>query len=699
MAEKIININDYRAASRHKYAKKPDISRVDYMRKLREEAKENSFMQQMVNLFKTQTKALGKAKIGKQTVAQRANGFVHGAQMTTAALAKDLGFDKMFRKLQHKSKPALARGKQMMNNVRKNLTLDAKAANLDKAPGEIQKFNKGFAHGFAAFLKDPKASIRQASGHVQHAFAQVGQKIKNTPSFLVAAPAAYHKMLDKFDERKINMAMNSMTHSQARLDARRQNNIELGKVNKQGLSLEPNPKGGFYFVAHKDTKIPTGRSDGRGQQYMHLAKGQHTATIVPQGRKAMQALAHYSHGDKAITLGADSNSTIVLGKHLKNPDILNSKTAGNLSMRSSYLKLDKDAELGLGVDLDHSRAEVNGKTTGLHMKHSNGKFNGPVKDSDFENCYNVVNNGSMDSVNATASAIHNNTHMKDATIARSVVNTSAKNDFQQVDVQDAQLDNTTAVGNYLSKDPNKRTFIKHGHYIDSQVRASNLDIGTNSTVHNSSISGSYARNQDPLTSSLTMDGSNVENSTMALKHGQRQMYNGADLSSVLATGNQSLLNSSLRGSKKFPVFLRNAQLKNVLSNTQLTPIALTETTFDGKGKQLTDRNIPKMIQAQAHGAAYNLMRKITGYTTTGKPLSTIQTKRGKMAPIDQINTVSNNIVSPKEGFMLKALHLKDFVTQRALKGLKVEHEGRSKVPVQNQRQGSHRQVEAVGPEL
>ena len=203
MAEKIININDYRAASRHKYAKKPDVSRVDYMRKLREEAKENSFMQQMVNLFKTQTKALGKAKIGKQTVAQRANGFVHGAQMTTAALAKDLGFDKMFRKLQHKSKPALARGKQMMNNVRKNLTLDAKAANLDKAPGEIQKFNKGFAHGFAAFLKDPKASIRQASGHVQHAFAQVGQKIKNAPSFLVAAPAAYHKALDKFDERKI----------------------------------------------------------------------------------------------------------------------------------------------------------------------------------------------------------------------------------------------------------------------------------------------------------------------------------------------------------------------------------------------------------------------------------------------------------------------------------------------------------------
>lgn len=709
-----INASDYRAKDRHKTVELPQITRVEYMRKLNEEAKRNSFIHQIMRAIQKETKSLGRdaqnignRKIGKQTVKERAQGFAKSARMTTLSLAKTLGLDKAMRRFKPQSKRVLAQTKRAVKPVAKNLELDARATGLDKAvanaPGEAQKVNKGFAYGFAKFLQNPGKSVMQATSHVQHAFKLAAHSVAVLPKTLQQGPDKFHKALDKIDEAKINMAMNSMTRSKTRLNARRENNMELGKVNKQGLSLEEAPQGGFYFVAHKDTKIPTGQTNGRGQVYMHMKKGQHTATIVPQGRKSMQALARYSHGDRNITMNADSNSRIILGKNLKNPDILNAKTAGNLTLRNSVLNLDKNADLGKNVILQNSQVKANDKLQDLHMNNSHADFQGSVKDSSFDNCYNIQNSGTMNGVTGRASSIVNRTNMKDALIERSSVETNAKNDFQQATVRDAQLNGTTVVGDYTSKDPNKRTIIQHGHYEDSQVRASNLDIGTNSYVRGSSIAGSYAKNQSPLTSRIMMNGSNVQSSTLSAKNGQQQQYSGADLQHVLAVGNQKVVNSSINASKDNPTFLRNADLNSVLSSTRSTPVAFAEVRLDGKGKQISDNNIPKMLQLVKHGAAYNLMRRITGYVTNGKPLSTINTKRGKMVPADQINTVSSNLASPVEGAIMRMLHIKDFTPQRDRAGLSIRHIARSRAPHQEAKRApqytTQHEPEPVGPDL
>ena len=97
------------------------------------------------------------------------------------------------------------------------------------------------------------------------------------------------------------------------------------------------------------------------------------------------------------------------------------------------------------------------------------------------------------------------------------------------------------------------------------------------------------------------------------------------------------------------------------------------------------------------------MRRITGYVTSGKPLSTINTKRGKMAPADQINTVSNNLASPVEGAIMKMLHIKDFTPQRDRAGLSIRHIARSHAPHQEAKRApqhtTQREPEPVGPDL
>lgn len=537
------------------------------------------------------------------------------------------------RDLQKPMRETIAKGHQVAKRVRNYL----KNPDKEKQREQNKEPEPEFSQGFSNFIHHPREAVQQAAHQAKYGFTALQDRIarfnrENKAKGLNPANALMSMLTAKRLAR--------LKQKQAQLEKRqaqfKRRTLELGVPNKQGMSLERDQNGNFYFLANKDTHIPTGPNTPD----QVFKKGDRTGLIVPQGRKSLQTLAEYSHGDRDLTLGFDPKSTIILGKNLENPNIFGPDS--NLHIKNSVVELDGQGKLD-GTTIDNSHVKATAPIKNTLMTDSTLNTSGPMNNDVLQDVVNGYNSGKIDDCQFSNSTLTNASTLKGSRFMNTSLQQGRNHVINYADVQNAQISNVNALGDERH---HRETKLYNGNFADSDIQNSQLNLGNLSHLNDSAVADSRIVSQDLNSGQFSIDHAALDNSTLSVDRGQTQNIKDTALGTVLVTGRQDLDRVDLNAESNNPAFLHNTNIKRFKMLPHNMALNLHDVRFDGRNRELMPNQLAPQYDSK-QGAAYTLLKHITGLANDNA-LHDVHTRNGIMTPTDQINTVSRNLADNSE---------------------------------------------------
>lgn len=596
---KIIDINEYREKAKqslnHNF-QKPTMTRVEYMQKL---AKERSFSNR-AKKFITREKSLAENKTQKLVD-------------SGSELAQKI-------KSVIKSNPNL----QKATNV------------LEKTHDKTKSFYKTAKHMANSKIVSIKKKTKNKSLFqlLREKASSVTHKVK--ADIVKSINEAPNKISEKVNTARLNLAKQQAEKAQKHIYTAKSQTLALGKPNMQGLQLirdKKNPEG-YRFQATKNISINTGKTYKNGKPIMmKLKEGDTTGLIIPKGRKNMQALARYSHGNKFIKLPLDKNSTIVMDKSLKDPNIFDKPM--NI-IKNSQITLKNDAQLDSSdVFKNAHNVELGGKTNNLKVIDSrNVTIDGDATNSKIIDSYNVNTKGGFENVDCVASSFKNanKQDVKNAKFNTSEI--SLDKDNNPFKINDCNIKNAR-----VSNCDVQNTNVNHGQYIDSGLSDSNINATDASKIIDSSIAKTFVTNDTPTSGAFNTRGTTMNGNTISINDDKVQQYTNVNLEHTMTNGNIDIEQSDIRANKENPNFLRNVKTQNFLSTTKDHPLIMTEMAMSSDGRlEVNDENVPKELTTNTNSAGYKFVKD-----NTGKELDDAKTVKGKIKPSRQVQIIGHHM--------------------------------------------------------
>lgn len=537
------------------------------------------------------------------------------------------------RDLQKPMRETMAKGHQTAKKVRNYLRNPEKEKQHDQNKEQEPEFLQGFNN----FIHHPREAVHKAAHQAKYGFAALQDRIAR---FNRENKAKGMSPTDALMAMLTAKRLARMKQKQAQLEKRqaqfKRRTLELGVPNKQGMSLERDKNGNFYFLANKDTQIPTGPNTPD----QVFKKGDRTGLIVPQGRKSLQTLAEYSHGDRDLTLGFDSKSTIILGKNLDNPDIFGPDS--NMHINNSVVELDGQGKLD-GTTIDNSHVKATAPIKDTLISDSTLNTSGPMNNDTLQDVVNGYNSGNIDDCQFSNSTLANAGILKGSRFMNTSLQQGLDNVINYTDAQNAQISNVNALGDEHN---HRETELYNGNFANSDIQNSQLNLGNLSHLNGSAVANSRIVNQDLSSGQFNIDNAALDNSTLSVDRGQTQNIKDTALGTVLATGRQDLDRVDLNADPNNPAFLHNTNIKRFKMLPHNMALNLHDVRFDGRNRELMPSQLAPQYDSK-QGAAYILLKRITGLVN-GKALHDVQTRNGIMTPTDQINAVSRNLAENSE---------------------------------------------------
>lgn len=549
---------------------------------------------------------------------------------------------------------AISKAKDHFKQNREKYAQVAEKSSLDKdeKPSLFGKI-KNMAH-------KTMDKIKQHFGRVKAVSNKAAQKARTA---IKDPDAAYNKMLDKFDNKALEKALNGMKDAKEanpetvlaaatnagkgkfsekmadrfrdRLHRRHENRVELGKPNKQGLECVKDDKvpGGFRFKATKDVELKTGIMTKNGEEKtLRLKKGETTGLYVPHGRTQREAFAKFTHGDKDINMLLDHNSRIDIDKHNKQTDILSKHSL----VTDSQIKLGPDAEMGSGNLITKSHANFNkGVVEDNHINnaqvksHNDLKHNGISDEYQFENHGAVTNSqferGSFVSMGGTPTS-----NLK--TFNANIMNTDSNHQIENANINNANVYNSDLYD----------TAIQDGTLNQAKINHSKLMLNGSSRVIHSEIHNTVVNTGHGNSSQFVAQDSALNNSRVSVPTGKHQIYNQSSINYADSTGTITMDQSMVDANKDNIAVLRNMKFeKGVISNLN-HPVALTEMSINGSRHEFKHGQLDT-FKVEKNDAVKDLTSRLSH--PESEPTDSVKTDEGSVSRSD-MNTVQSASVKP-----------------------------------------------------